>query len=130
MPGKAWKQKTYKQAWQQGDTLSVGIGQGYVTATPLQLVQQAARMASGKAVSAAPGPFGGRQGRSRAPTPPSWISPTRRWRRVRSGMNKVMNEGGGTAYDWRIPMPGFEMAGKTGTAQVRVYTKRRACSAA
>ena len=42
--------------------------------------------------------------------------------KVRSGMNKVMNEGGGTAYSWRIAEPGFEMAGKTGTAQVRVYS--------
>jgi penicillin-binding protein 2 len=42
--------------------------------------------------------------------------------RVRSGMDRVMNEGGGTAYNWRIPVPGFEMAGKTGTAQVRAYT--------
>ena len=51
IPSRDWKQKTYKQPWQQGDTLSVGIGQGYVTATPLQLCQQAARIASGKAVS-------------------------------------------------------------------------------
>jgi len=43
--------------------------------------------------------------------------------KVRSGMNRVMNEGGGTAFAWRIPDPGFEMAGKTGTAQVRVYSQ-------
>jgi penicillin-binding protein 2 len=43
--------------------------------------------------------------------------------RVRTGMNRVMNEGGGTAYSWRITEPGFEMAGKTGTAQVRTYSK-------
>jgi penicillin-binding protein 2 len=42
--------------------------------------------------------------------------------RVRNGMNRTMNEGGGTAYNWRITQPGFEMAGKTGTAQVRAYT--------
>ena len=42
---------------------------------------------------------------------------------VRSGMNKVMNDPGGTAYTWRIAQPGFEMAGKTGTAQVRVYSR-------
>ena len=43
--------------------------------------------------------------------------------RVRSGMNKVMNAIGGTAYAWRIAEPGMEMAGKTGTAQVRVYSR-------
>jgi penicillin-binding protein 2 len=35
----------------------------------------------------------------------------------------VTNEPGGTAYAWRIAQPGFEMAGKTGTAQVRRISK-------
>jgi penicillin-binding protein 2 len=42
---------------------------------------------------------------------------------VRGGLDKVMNQGGGTGFSWRIKEPGFEMAGKTGTAQVRVYSK-------
>jgi penicillin-binding protein 2 len=42
---------------------------------------------------------------------------------VRDGLNAVANEAGGTAYAWRIPEPGFEMAGKTGTAQVRRISK-------
>ena len=41
---------------------------------------------------------------------------------VRGGMNAVCNEGG-TASRWRITEPGMEMAGKTGTAQVRRITK-------
>ena len=42
---------------------------------------------------------------------------------VRGGMFKVLNEPGGTGYSWRITEPGFEMAGKTGTAQVRVFSR-------
>ena len=42
---------------------------------------------------------------------------------MREGMNQVANEPGGTAYAWRISEPGFEMAGKTGTAQVRAYSQ-------
>jgi penicillin-binding protein 2 len=38
-------------------------------------------------------------------------------------MNAVTNEAGGTAYQWRITEPGFEMAGKTGTAQVHHISK-------
>jgi penicillin-binding protein 2 len=38
-------------------------------------------------------------------------------------MNGVCNEQGGTAYGFRITQPGFEMAGKTGTAQVRHISK-------
>ena len=121
IPSRAWKQKTYKQAWQPGDTLSVGIGQGYVTVTPLQLVQQAARLASGKAVVPRLVHSVGGKVMPR-PEPAKLDFTDEALARVRNGMNRVMNEGGGTAYSWRIPVPGFEMAGKTGTAQVRAYT--------
>ena len=39
MPSRAWKMKRYKRPWVQGDTISVGIGQGYWTATPLQVAK-------------------------------------------------------------------------------------------
>jgi penicillin-binding protein 2 len=42
---------------------------------------------------------------------------------VREGMSMAVNEPGGTGYGWRITKPGFEMAGKTGTAQVRRITR-------
>jgi penicillin-binding protein 2 len=42
---------------------------------------------------------------------------------VRAGMRSVVNDPGGTAYSWRILDPALEMAGKTGTAQVRVITR-------
>ncbi|HSS12768.1 MAG TPA: penicillin-binding transpeptidase domain-containing protein [Rhizomicrobium sp.] len=122
IPSRAWKQKTYKQPWQPGDTLSVGIGQGYVTATPLQLVQQAARLASGKAVSPR---LVHSVGGKLVPRPEvaKLDFTDEALARVRNGMNRTMNEGGGTAYSWRITQPGFEMAGKTGTAQVRAYSQ-------
>ncbi len=43
---------------------------------------------------------------------------------------QVTNVPGGTAYAWRIAEPGFEMAGKTGTAQVRAYQQGRTCHTA
>jgi penicillin-binding protein 2 len=42
---------------------------------------------------------------------------------VREGMTMAVNVPGGTAYGWRITQPGMQMAGKTGTAQVRRITK-------
>lgn len=39
IPTREWKQKRYKRPWVQGDTISVGIGQGYWTATPLQVAK-------------------------------------------------------------------------------------------
>jgi penicillin-binding protein 2 len=122
MPSREWKLKTYKSPWQQGDTLSVGIGQGYVTVTPLQLVQQAARLASGKAVVPRLVHSVGGKVQPRPQAPKLDFSDDA-LARVRNGMNKVTNEAGGSAYAWRITQPGFEMAGKTGSAQVRVYSE-------
>lgn len=39
LPSREWKQKVHKKAWYQGDTISVGIGQGYWIATPIQMVK-------------------------------------------------------------------------------------------
>jgi penicillin-binding protein 2 len=121
IPSREWKQKTYKSAWQQGDTLSVGIGQGYVTVTPLQLVQMAARVASGKAVvPRLVHSVGGRV--IERPEPAKLDFSDEALATVREGLGRVMNQPGGTGFSWRITEPGFEMAGKTGTAQVRVYS--------
>jgi len=122
IPSRAWKQKTYNWAWQQGDTISIAIGQGYVTATPLQLCQMAARVASGKQVSARMVHLVGDKVMDLAAAPHLPVS-DEALAVVRAGMDKVCNEPGGTSFAWRINEPGFEMAGKTGTAQVRVYSK-------
>lgn len=37
MPTREWKQRRYKKQWYQGDTIPVGIGQGYWTSTPIQM---------------------------------------------------------------------------------------------
>lgn len=46
MPSKDWKRLKYNQSWYIGDTISVGIGQGYWTATPLQLANATTIMAN------------------------------------------------------------------------------------
>lgn len=47
MPDSAWKKRRFQQPWQKGETLSVAIGQGAVTATPLQMATVAATIATG-----------------------------------------------------------------------------------
>ncbi|MGH7785798.1 MAG: penicillin-binding protein 2 [Candidatus Binatia bacterium] len=47
IPDSAWKKRVFKQPWYAGETLSVAIGQGYVTATPLQMAGAAATIATG-----------------------------------------------------------------------------------
>ena len=121
IPSRAWKQKRYGVAWQQGDTLSAGIGQGYVTATPLQLALEVSRIASGRNISPRLVHMVGNDIHRRDAAAPLDLS-DEALTRVRDGMNQVTNVPGGTAYAFRIVEPGFEMAGKTGTAQVRAYS--------
>lgn len=50
LPSREWKLKRYKQKWYAGDTISVGIGQGYNLATPLQLAFATSILANNGAV--------------------------------------------------------------------------------
>jgi penicillin-binding protein 2 len=122
VPGRAWKEAHYGVPWQQGETLVTGIGQGYLNVTPLQLCTMAARIASGNAVSPRLVRVVGGEPQPRAELVRLPYS-DRALMAVRSGMDGVTNTPGGTAFAWRIPVPGFEMAGKTGTAQVRVISR-------
>jgi penicillin-binding protein 2 len=122
IPSREWKLHRFGVGWQQGETLNTGIGQGYVTATPIQLATLAARIASGNAVSPRITRY---VGHAEQPRPQLNRLPfsDKALAAVQEGMNMVANVPGGTAYAWRITQPGFEMAGKTGTAQVRRITR-------
>jgi penicillin-binding protein 2 len=127
MPSTEWKLRRTGVPWQVGDSLSAGIGQGYVIATPLQLCTLAARIASGKAVTPRLAHVVGNTLQPR-PEPAPLPFSQEAFAAVRAGMDMVANVPGGTAYAWRIAEPGLEMAGKTGTAQVRVITKAERAS--
>jgi len=122
IPSRQWKLAKYGVPWQQGDTLSAGIGQGYVVVTPIQLCTMAARIASGKALSPRVTKVVGTRMQPR-PLPAALPFSPKAFEMVRSGLFAVCNEPGGTAFAWRITQAGYEMSGKTGTAQVRVITK-------
>ncbi len=126
IPSAAWKEERFGIPWQMGESLVTGIGQGYVLATPLQLATLAARIASGRAVTPRIAHTVGSTPRPR-PLPDPLPFSDEAFAAVRAGMNAVVN-GGGTASRWRIATPGMEMAGKTGTAQVRRITKEERAS--
>lgn len=121
IPDRFWKQATFHEPWQLGETVVAGIGQGYILATPLQLCVLAARIASGMQVVPRVVHSLGAQPLPRPAVEPIGFSPDA-LNLVRSAMSAVTNEPGGTAYPWRITDPMMAMAGKTGTAQVRVIT--------
>src|SRR4029077_10517662 len=47
MPSEEWKLKNFHQKWFAGETISVGIGQGAIAATPIQMARAFAAIASG-----------------------------------------------------------------------------------
>jgi penicillin-binding protein 2 len=96
-------------------------------ATPLQLCTLAARIASGNDVSPRVTKFVGHDIQQR-PVLKRLDFSDKALETVQVGMNMVCNDPGGTAYGFRITEPGYEMAGKTGTAQVRVITKAERAS--
>lgn len=116
IPDRAWKKKALKAPWYPGETLSVGIGQGYVLATPLQLALMAARIAGGKKLE----PHLVQEERKNE-FPALEVS-VANLGLLRYAMNRVVNTRGGIGYGVRIPEEGYEMAGKTGTSQTHQKT--------
>lgn len=119
VPTQAWKRAVTGEGWQQGETLISGIGQGFLLTSPLQLAVMISRIANG-GMAVTPR-ITRAVGGELLPLPPApMIDVDPEWLKiVQSGMNGVSNEPGGTAYRSRITQAGYELAGKTGSAQVR-----------
>jgi penicillin-binding protein 2 len=123
MPNSAWKLATTGVKWMPGENLSAGIGQGFITSTPLQLCTYAARIANGgrKVVPHLLRSVGTKS-LTHSEAGPIGVS-DRALQIVQKGMDMVSNIPGGTAYGSRIVDPQYALAGKTGTAQVRVISR-------
>ncbi|MEP9401219.1 penicillin-binding protein 2 [Sphingomonas sp. VNH70] len=116
VPDSAWKLRKYKQKWTVADSVNASIGQGYVLTNPLQLAVMAARIAQGRKV--VPRLL---LDRPHQPAPSMGIDPEM-LATVHKATWAVIN-GGGTGGRSRFQgLPGIELAGKTGTAQVRRIT--------
>jgi penicillin-binding protein 2 len=120
IPTREWRMAQGK-AWNIGDTIVSGIGQGYIQVTPLQLATYCARIASGRMVQ--PHLTRSLGGVIQPGTlPEDWPTidlPDKFLHAVREGMWAVVNEAGGTANGAKLPDPKVQLAGKTGSAQVR-----------
>ena len=119
MPSREWKRARYRQAWYPGETLILGIGQGYMQTTPLQLAQAVTLMATrGKWIR----PHLAKTIQGRVPVDPNplpdiVLRDPKFWDNGRHGMEQVMHGPRGTARkvgDAAL----YRMAGKSGTAQV------------
>ncbi|MFI5118627.1 MAG: penicillin-binding protein 2, partial [Terriglobales bacterium] len=120
MPSEEWKIRNFKQKWFAGETISVGIGQGAVAITPVQLMRAVAAVSMG--------------GRMVVPhvinptdLPPGYVETTHYtevknipidpngWNFITDALSRVLLPEG-TAPSAHIP--GMDIAGKTGSAQI------------
>lgn len=129
LPSKQWKQERFGQVWYPGETVSVGIGQGYMASTPMQLAQMTATIA--------------RRGEVLRPTVLNSVedvisretkdfesvaeAPVRLrdpgfWQKSIDAMEAVVHHPRGTARRISIGAD-YRIAGKTGTSQVRALSQ-------
>lgn len=117
LPSTGWKRATLNQPWYPGETLSAGIGQGYMLATPLQLAVATSVIAT-RGEHRKPR-LVRRLGETAVEAP--WYEPVladaANWDAVVEAMREVVHGKRGTARAISRNMS-YEMAGKTGTAQV------------
>jgi penicillin-binding protein 2 len=120
IPSEEWKLKTFHQKWYAGETIFVGIGQGAVTVTPVQLIRAISAISTdGKLVVP----------HVTNPTdlPPNFVEAAHftdvknvtidpdGWNYITDAMKRVLEPGGTSPL---AAVPGIEIAGKTGSAQV------------
>jgi penicillin-binding protein 2 len=123
LPSREWKRGKLAQAWYPGDTVNIGIGQGYWVATPLQLAQAVGMLAAGgqrhplHLLKSAQNGFDAPQVAVALPDPDeSVVKNPANLAAVVEGMVAVMHGPTGSARAEALDSP-YLIAGKTGTAQ-------------
>jgi penicillin-binding protein 2 len=122
VPTKEWKLRVKKKKWQEGENLSVAIGQGFDLVTPLQMCVMTATLANGgkvyrpQLVEKVIDPEGNIVENFKPEVTSELTGFDRFLRLIREGMEEVVQGKRGTAR--RVAIENLRIAGKTGTAQV------------
>ncbi len=125
MPTREWKQKRYKKPWYQGDTIPVGIGQGYWTTTPIQMAKVLMTSINDGVVKIPHLLYGTKLGNAMLPYEQKEHIQIGNihsgfWELAKEGMYGVANAPNGTARRSFANTP-YKAAVKSGTAQVFSY---------
>lgn len=125
MPTKKWKIEKYKKPWYQGDTIPIGIGQGYWISTPIQMAKALMTLINNGNVKNPHLLYGTKIKDKVIPYKKKKITKIQNinldfWKIVKKGMYRVANYPNGTAYQSFINTP-YKAAVKSGTAQVFSY---------
>jgi penicillin-binding protein 2 len=122
LPSQAWKRQTYNKPWYAGETLNIGIGQGYMLTTPLQLAHATAIVAQGGKSFQPRILYATQEQGSQEkylapprPLPPVETRDPRQWEFVTNAMAHVVQFGTARKIGQGSS---YSIAGKTGTAQV------------
>lgn len=124
LPSREWKRQRFNQAWYPGETLIMGIGQGYALSTPIQLAKATTAIANrgfmttprlvDRYIDALHNSFNLIEPAEKVEIK---LKNPQHWNKVIKAMRDVLHGQGGTA--WRSGLNAeYEFAGKTGTAQV------------
>src|ERR1700731_1940343 len=120
MPSEEWKIRNFKQKWFAGETISVGIGQGAIAITPVQLLRAISAISMGgkmvvpHVINPTDLPPGYVEAQHYAEVKTIPVDPTG-WNTITDAMSRVLLPEG-TAPSAHVP--GVDIAGKTGSAQI------------
>ncbi|HBZ14940.1 penicillin-binding protein 2 [Pantoea sp. NPDC088449] len=123
LPSREWKQKVHKHVWYQGDTVSVGIGQGYWVATPIQMVKAMVALINNGRVITPHLLEKSQRGtvvqlyQPKLPQAQIGDAKSPYWSLVRHAMFGMANAPNGTGYKYFHTAP-YGIAAKSGTSQV------------
>ncbi|WP_017444590.1 penicillin-binding protein 2 [Gayadomonas joobiniege] len=122
LPSREWKYGRYRQPWYAGDTVSIGIGQGYWTVTPLQLAFATSIVANQGLVYEPKMLNATRTKTGELPVPAVDRKPVEgvsehNWQVIKTAMHGVVDKITGSGHK-AFQGAEYESAGKTGTAQV------------
>ncbi|GAA59042.1 penicillin-binding protein 2 [Pseudoalteromonas sp. BSi20652] len=122
LPSKEWKEDRFKESWWPGDTISVGIGQGYWTATPIQIAN-ATNILVNRGINHPPHLVqvikkdNDITQINNEEKPPVILEDPRHWQVSLDAMHNTVQKISGTAHN-AFKGTNYDSAGKTGTAQI------------